>query len=141
MPTSIPAPIFQQALNNYAASIQTLQRLEEEESLAKGNSVESDVNEDLAHLVDEARDANYERTYGPPPSPLPCLLIRNKSHTFSVPSGLGVPRQLLHLEILGVSKAKTVGSESTWSDSGSTYFDGDDRHLDGDVASSGRGLI
>jgi hypothetical protein len=107
----ISAPVLQQAINNYDTCLRTLQQLAEEGSLAE-----------------EEEEEDLERT---PPSPLPCLLIRNKFHTFSVPKGLGVPPQLLHFEILGASKAKrTGGSESTWSDSGSTYFDGDDGHLD-----------
>jgi hypothetical protein len=114
--------MLQQALDNYATSIQTLQRLADEESLATGNSADLDVEKNITPAA---------------PSPYPALLIRNKSRIFSIPKGLGVPPQLSHLEILGASKARKPGSETTWSDSGSTYFDGDDRHLDVSVASRG----
>jgi hypothetical protein len=114
--------MLQQALDNYATSIQTLQRLANEESLATGNSADLDVEENITPAA---------------ASPYPALLIRNKSRIFSIPKGLGVPPQLRHLEILGASKARKTGSETTWSDSGSTYFDGDDRHLDVSVASRG----
>jgi hypothetical protein len=114
-------PVLQKAIDNYASCLTML----EQEEVAKENSVEEDIDEDLAHLLLEARDANYEQHYGIHP-PLPCILVRQGSHTLSIPHGLGVPRQLRHHMTLGVGQ---LSSGYNCSESGSS-LDSDDGHFD-----------
>ena len=126
MPTASD-PILQKVADNYTSCFRML----EQEDVAKENSVEEDVDEDLAHLLLEARDANYEQHYGIHP-PLPCILVRQGSHILSIPHGrhgLGVPEQLRHHKALGVGQLRTPSSGYNCSESGSN-FDSDDGHFD-----------
>ena len=89
-------------------------------------SAEEDLDFDLAHLLLEARDAEYERTYGAHP-PLSCILARHGAHTLSLPHGLTVPHQWQPLTTSGVGQTKT---RSSGSESGSSHIESDDGRFD-----------